>query len=183
MINTYHAEKPGGYAQIDIDNLAAVIDAGPVTSMLADQSTYLDYVRTDVRGLAVANDITASNNANAGSGGTPQYALPKQVTFAVQRLSGLTGRSARGRVYIVGIPNGAHETLASGNNKITSVYANAYVGHVDGFRTAIEGIGLWNAVIVSRYTAGSKRATGVTFRWTSTQYNDLQLDILRQRQD
>ena len=181
LVNTYHAYAAAGYNQSMLDTLAAQIDASPVVSLLADQATDIDYVRTDVRGLDQENDLTSTNNTSAAAGGAAATSCPSNIAFCVQRLSGLTGRSARGRVYIGGIPFTSSYQEWSDRNLLTVAAADAYVGHVDGFRSTIEAIGPWDAVIVSRYNAGSKRATGVTFTWTQTQYSDRRLDTQRRR--
>lgn len=181
VLNTYHAEAPGGYDQSMLDTLAAQIDASPVQSLLADQSINLAYVETYVVGLDVANDISSVVSTGAGAGGNANASLPANVAFVVKRLSGLTGRHARGRVYVGGIPRTFQQSGTPNVNFITTAAAAAYAGHVDGFRTTIEAIGPWNAVIVSRNYAGAKRAEGVTFPWTVTTYDDLIFDARRGR--
>lgn len=183
IVNTYHARQSGGYNQAGIDALAVAIDNTAVPGLLADQTVWIDYMRTDVRGLENENDITASASASAASGGLGVVGTPGNVSFAVQRLSGLTGRSARGRVYVAGIPASYVDGSKAAVGKLESAAAAAYVGHIDGFRTVIDAVGTWDPVIVSRYNEGSKRATGVTFPWTSTQYSSLRLATMRKRLD
>jgi len=179
--NTYHAEMPAGYAQADLDNLAAVVDFTPAANMRSSIADAAQYVRTDVVGLNQENDMSATANLGAGAGAIGGGSFPGLVSFAVARLSGLTGRSARGRVFVPAIPRAAVASAAGNANQITTAYANAYVGLVEGFRTTIEAIGLWNAVLVSRYHEGSKRAEAVTFTWTSTKYTTLTLAAQRRR--
>lgn len=179
--NTYHAEFGGNYAQGDLDSLASAVDA-QANNLMSDISGNVEYIRTDVRGLDSEFDLTSTNNTGAKTGDVGSNTFPFNVAFCVQKLSGLTGRSARGRVYIGGIPVSYQATGAgSDKNEITSAAAAAYVAHVDAIRTAIEAIGAWNAVIVSRYHNGSKRAEGVTFQWTVTQAKDDKLDTMRTR--
>jgi len=179
--NTYHAYSVTGYVQADLDFLAAQIDTVPVTGMLADQSDHLDYIRTDVQGLDAENDLKSSNNNHAGPGSVNVWAMPNQVSFCVAKLSGYSGRTARGRVYVIGIPSSYTLHTDGTTNLITSAARAAYEGHVDAFRTTIESIGIWDAVIVSRYHNGSKRAEATTIKWTTTTSNSNKLATMRRR--
>lgn len=164
-----------------LNTLAAQIDITPASGLLADLSNQLSYVRTDVRGLDLENDLTATANANAGVGGVASYCTPPNVAFAVSKKSGLTGRSARGRVYLAGFPvNGAY-LFSSSSHQLTVAAAEAYRIHVDGFRNVINLLGVWDAVIVSRFNNGAKRTVAVTFPWTATTIHDRYLDTQRKR--
>lgn len=181
IANTYHARASGGYNQSMLDTLANQIDLTPVSGLLADQTNKCNYVRTDVRGLDSEFDLTATANASAGVGAKTGFQFPANVAFCVQKSSGLTGRSARGRVFITGIPTAYTAATSLEPNFLTQVAADAYVAHVDSFRFTIEAIGPWNAVIVSRYHNGSKRSEAVTFQWTQTLATDRKLDTMRVR--
>lgn len=176
VVNTYHARYTGGYSQADLDALALNVDFTPVSALLADQSLRISYVRTDVRGLDSEFDLTATDNSSAGAGGVAAEALPTDTAFCVTRLSGLTGRSARGRVYIPGIPTTYLQTGAGNTGLISVAAANAYLSHVELFRATLSFPANAQAVIVSRYHNGTKRAEAVTFDWTSSQYKDRILD-------
>lgn len=181
IVNTYHAQAPGGYSQSDLDTLAAQIDITPASGILADMSVEASYVQTVVRGLNAENDLTATANTNAGLGSRIEDSHPNNVAFCVQRYSGLTGRSARGRVYICGIPYSYRDAGAQVTLLISTAAAAAYVGHVEAFRTTIEAIGPWNAVIVSRYAGGAKRAVAVTFPWIGSQFTTRKFATMRKR--
>ena len=181
VVNTYHAEYAGGYAQANLDALALNIDLTAVDGMLADQSVSLSYIRTDVRGLDAENDLSSTNSDSAGNGGVGTRSLPANCAFCVQKLSTLTGRSARGRVYVAGIPFNISYFDPDQANVLTTTLADAYKAHIDVFRQTINAVSGWQAVIVSRYHNGAKRSEGVTFEWTSTNYQDRKLDTRRGR--
>lgn len=181
LMNTYHAEKPGGYSQADIDALANVIDSIAVPTLLADQSVHINYVETYVRGLAALNDIDSLNSANAGLGGQAVQSLTATTAFCVQKLTGMTGRSARGRVYVAGVPVSYLETGGPNVGLITTSAAAALKDGVDYFRQTIAALSTWVPVIVSRRSGGAQRATGVTFEWITTSYVDRVLDQRRSR--
>lgn len=181
FVNTYHAQKPGGYNSSHLESLAALVDANAVPILLAKLSANVLYVKTVVRGLDAENDIVREDNTNTGFGTVGVNLLPVNVAFCVQRLSGLSGQTARGRVYIGGIPNTYLQTGAGNQNKLLSTAVTDYINAVDTFRTVIETGGIFNAVIVSRYHNGAKRAEGVVTRWISTQVSDDRVDTQRRR--
>jgi len=181
--NTYHAYSASGYNQAQVDTLAAVVDSSLAGALLADQSSHIEYIQTIARGLDQEYDITSVANTFAGPGGIAVTSMTNQVAFCVQRLSGLTGRASRGRTYVGGIPRNYQQPLTGTSNLIYATAAAAYVGHIDGGRIAIESIGMWDAVIVSRYHNGAKRAEGITTKWITTSYGSLKFATMRSRVD
>lgn len=177
----FHAQKAGGYSQGDLDTLAGTIDANDGPAFAGIMSLHNSYVRTDVRGLDVENDLTASANAGAVVGSLGASSMPRNIAFCVAQRSGLTGRSARGRVYIPGMDRNQIQTTNNASDYVTAAYAAAAVGVVEGLRADIENIGAWNAVIVSRYHEGVKRDEAVTFQWISSDYTSMKVATRRAR--
>lgn len=177
--SVFYGELPGGYILSDLQALAAGVDAQVQGTWKAQQVIEAAYIRTEVRGLAVQNDLIASDNTNAGVGVLLTGALPNNVTLAVKKESGLTGRSARGRCYWIG---GAMSGLKTTNeNEWSTAYVANIVSAVDSIRNAINAVGLWQAVLVSRFTAGAPRTTGLTFPWISSVAVDEAVDSQRGR--
>lgn len=177
--NVFYAELAGGYTLADLAALANSMDSQIQGTWKAQQPVEAVYVRVEVRGLAVENDLIASNNSNAGPGvhaGTP---MPNNVTFAIKKTSGLTGRSARGRTYWIGIPEG--ELTAADENFLNATYVGAVVNAVDSIRSSINGTPLWAPVLVSRFTGGVARDFGKTFPWVDSVAVDSRLDTQRGR--
>lgn len=181
MMNTYHADRGIAYTQAEIQTLADLIDGGCPGVMLLAQSTYLNYLRTDVIGLNSLNDFSATASLFADNGGRANYALPRHESFVVTRRGTLSGRSARGRVFTLGISVNSLDSDEDDNSRIFVSIADALRDSVDCFRIAIDGTGIWEPVIVSRYTDGSKRAEGVTFPWLSSDYLTRKLGTQRRR--
>ncbi len=164
--SVFYGELSGGYILSDLAVLAAAVDAQVQGTWKSQMAIEVAYLRTEVRGLAVENDLVATNNTNAGVGVLVAGALPNNVTLAVKKESGLTGRSARGRTYWIG---GTQDRLKSTNeNEWTTGYVASVVAAVDSMRGAINAAGLWNAVLVSRFSGGLPRAFGKTFPWISS---------------
>lgn len=166
MQSVFYGRLPGGYLLADLTALAAGIDGQVQGTWKAQQVIEASYQRTEVRGLAVINDLVATNNVNAGVGTIVTGALPNNVTFVVKKQSGLTGRSARGRSYWMGSP--ADRLKTTDENEFLASYVTAVVAAVDSIRTQIAAIGLWEPVLVSRFSAGVPRSEGKTFPWISS---------------
>lgn len=164
--NVFYGENPGGYLLADLVALAAGIDGQVSGTWKAQQVIEAVYQRTEVRGLAVENDITATDNSSSGVGLLVGGALPNNVTLSVKKESGLTGRSARGRCYWLGCAQ--DKLLSTDENLFQAAYVTSIVSAVDDIRNQINAIGIWEAVLVSRFSGGVQRTTGLTFPWISS---------------
>lgn len=179
--NTLHAYSSAGYDQAAASYLAAYVDSNLVPALLADLSVHIEYVSTDVVGLDQEYDVTASAYAFADNGDVNDASMPPQIAFCVAKLSGYSGRASRGRVYVAGIPKSYMQIGANTGNLISTAARAAYVGHIDGWRSSIETVGIWDAVIVSRYHNGSKRSEGITTHWLTTSSNSSKVATMRGR--
>lgn len=177
--NVFYAELIGGYLMADLVALASQIDLNWQGNWRTEQPPEISYVRTEVRGLAAENDIATTNNTSANPGIHASATLPNNVTFAIKKESGLTGRSARGRTYWIGVPQ--NQLVATDENTLMAGWINAVVLNVDTVRTSIIAVAPWNPVLVSRFTAGAPRAAGKTFPWLTTTNVDNRIDTQRGR--
>lgn len=176
--NTYHARKEGGYSEADLELMAAAFDliAGD-SATLGLYSNALTYAQVEVRGLESENDLVVQNSDSAGPGTRTNQELPAQVAFVIKRLSAFTGRSARGRIYWFGFAN---DMIQGNTNFMQMTFADQILAIVELYRAAILAQS-WVPVIVSRFSGGVKRETGVTFVWINSAYTDLRLDTRRDR--
>lgn len=177
--NVFYAKLDGGYSLTDLEDLAARIDLQWDGTWKPRQVTEVLYLRTEVRGLAVENDLIAIDGTSTGAGIHAGNALPNNATFCIKKQSGLTGRSARGRTYWIGIPQG--ELVLLDENQLEPVYTALLVDAVDDIREAIDSVGLWEPVLVSRFSGGVARSEGVTFPWISSTNVDNRVDTQRRR--
>lgn len=165
---TFFARQAGGYTLGSLQNLANSLDSWAAIQYRPIVSNEVTYLRTEVRGLEFENDQVAQQGAGTGVGGIAVARLPMNVSFAVKRASGLTGRSARGRVYWVGLTEAqvvADTVIVAARNSILAALNNLHASII------LTG---WENVVVSRYSNGVKRPVGVTFGfpgWSVT--NDL----------
>lgn len=177
--NTFYAELPGGYTLTDLQALATAVDARVGGNFKALQPLEAIYIRTEVRGLAVENDLTASDGTNNGPGLDAAAALPNNVTISIKKESGLTGRSARGRCFWIGIAR--TQTTPGNENLLDATYVANVVAAVDQIRDGIADLPLWNPVLVSRFSNKVQRPTGLTFPWISNVAVDTIVDTARGR--
>ena len=179
--NYYYAQHTGPYARSNIDALATAIDSLAASSFLALMSQNDAYIRTDVRGLDTEFDFAGTDNTNAAIGVIGTIPHPNNVAFVVRQISTLTGRSARGRVYLGGIPRNAVSSGTDLQNIMIGATADLWVAAVEGVRNTIDATGVWNAALVSRYNDGAKRAVGLVFGWSGSNYSTLTLGTRRNR--
>lgn len=164
--NSFYAFHPGGYSLSDLEALAADIDAAIPITWLPRMSDACTYLRTDVRGLDTENDLVATDNTSTAAGDDATVPLPNNVSFSMKKVSGLTGRSARGRTYWCSIPR--DKVDAVDENRLQTTYITNILSAVDSIRLNIESVGTWEAKLVSRFLNGVKRDEGITFPWIDT---------------
>jgi len=177
MNNVLQAFKATQYVLADLQALADAVDIAVDASWLPIQTLDTSYIRTTVRGLEFENDEEVTADANAGVGQALATGMPNQVTFAIKKQSGLTGRSARGRVYWIGL---TRDMLQVDENKLKIADSDAVEAAVDAMRAAITAT-VWQAVIVSRFFEGAKRPTGIVKNWISSDAVDIRVDTQRPR--
>ena len=177
VVNTIHAEKLGGYSGADIIALADTMDLAFSNHIKTQMVQDVLYLRTEVRGLNSVNDFLALNNDNTGQGTILGPGLPNNVTLSLKKSSALTGRSARGRLFWIGL---AASELETNENLVDSnVAANKAIA-LQAVRGDIVAAG-WDPVIVSRFSEGVQRAFGVTFEWLTTVAVNNEVDSQRGR--
>lgn len=94
--------------------------------------------------------------AEGAQGGFGTACVPNNVAFCVKKETGLRGRSARGRVYLCGLPS----EKVVGINYLDAAWATAVLLGLNTMRTEMVTAG-FPLVVVSRYTNNAPRVTGV----------------------
>lgn len=177
VTNTFHAEKSGGYDLADVVALALLVNQLVAAQLVPIMTNDALYLRVEVRGLDVENDLFAENGDDTSVGLVPSEGLPNNVTLSIKKASGFTGRSARGRWYVIGLPQA---DLSTNENQWLLTATDDAVSAVEGIRTGV-AISVWTPVIVSRFTNGAPRPEGVTFDWLSVVAVDRLVDSQRGR--
>lgn len=155
-INTLYFEiSGGGITPVNLADLAAAVDSwasGSLAPLLSEDWTY---ERTDAIDLTTQTGFV-STFASPVVGGVEGEAAPNNVACCISIRTGNAGRSFRGRNFVPGIPNSVI-TLNTLDAGFRTGLLSAY-GELVGAGTFLAG---WQFGVVSRYTAGAPRATGV----------------------
>lgn len=155
-----------------LDNVRTVIE----TELLPLLSTGIQLVRM-VGTLLTAIDalsVTLSVNPPA-AGGVPDEAMPNNVSYVVSFLTSQRGRSFRGRNYVPGLP----QTAVTGND-ITPGARTALLSFYETLAAAVVA-DEWLMVVVSRFSLGQARTTGVTSPIIAFTTYDTVVDSQRRR--
>lgn len=177
-VNTFYAFKSGDWSDVDLQAGVDAMAASIVATLKPSLSTSLTYSGVTARGLRSEFDVYASNVTGVGIGGVAQNVVAPQATYCVTRYSALTGRSARGRVYM---PAPTTTQLDNNNkNLVTAAYRDVILTHLNDL-VADMGAVDWDAVIVSRQQNGVTLPEAETFIQTGWRVRDLRLDTQRRR--
>jgi len=171
-----HFELPGTPTALDVENIATDMNNWWAGTPFSLMSTGYIYRETYARSLhsSAAPEFTVLTNAG-DPGGQVSPAMPGNVTFTIKFLTGLTGRSFRGRNYVTGIV----ENMCIGN-AIDVAVADAWKeGYEEIFPLATSGGYVW--VVLSRVQGGVVLTNAVGAPVTNVGYSDLFLDSQRRR--
>jgi len=167
----------GAYLQADIDALAAAVDSWAGVHLLPKLTVDAAYVNTRVRGLTSETDLEGDNDDSAGAGSDGGEALPNNVSFVISHRTGFTGRVARGRTYMWGVPATA---LDANEDVVTGTFAGDAVSVFIELLTELPAVD-WEHVVVSRYHLGVPRTTASILTVTNYLAVDLGVDTRRKR--
>jgi len=166
----------GSYTLADLQNLATAIDDAVATYYLPLVSNAVDYVLTEARGLEFEADQVATENTGAGPGTAGGNDLPSNVSLCITHRTGYTGRSARGRTYLV--PTDISNLTSP--KQFTLTYADDAVAMMNAIQTAAFSFS-WAFCIISRFSAGVKRTEGIFTLVTSNVHRNRLIDSQRGR--
>ncbi len=164
------------YDQSAIDQLADTVDSIVASEYRTFLSSDVTYNGTLVRGLENELDLTAFNNDGAGAGGLTDDSLPANVTLCATLRTGLTGRSARGRFYM--LPTVV--TQMTTPNTFAGAVGTALTAFLDDLIIAT-AVFDWQLVVLSRFNAGVKRTVAINNRVRSVEVRNLTSDSQRGR--
>lgn len=140
----------------DLQALAADVAAVMVSSVMPLLSSFLTLNEIVVTDLSSSTGDQVSYNTGLPLAGsqTGDY-LPANVAFAIGFKTTVRGRSYRGRNYVVGLV----ESQANGNHIDATTRTNLVNAWQDLGAAGVPDA--WTHVVVSRFTAGAPRVTGV----------------------
>lgn len=174
--NRFHVNMLGEPTPGSLGNLANVVQAWCVNE-------YADRLPQSVTITAI--QVTSLHTQNAPQvivpttivGVVAGASMPNEVTFCVSLRSAFIGRSARGRFYVLGVPQGSMAT----ENRVSAGYRTAIQASVQQLLSDINATG-FVPVIVSYITNNAPRPGGpVYFVIASATTTDDIVDSQRRR--
>jgi len=173
--NTFYYLSAGTIDQTLLDAITLAADTY-VTAEIGQFSTNFVYRESYARDLSDSTFLSSLLPATGTPTGAFTGPRANNETFAFKRTSGFSGRSARGRIFWMGIADG----MCASANLVDPAWSNPTVDWLEALDAviALEGV---TPVIVSRYNAGVPRTTGVTYPLLTWTYTDLRIDTLKGR--
>jgi hypothetical protein len=176
--NVFHVRKASAYSLSDLQAVRALVltwYASPWRNFVSGSVT-LVRVRTKALDTAIApmeDYAVTSGGAGLNVGGA---ASPNNVTYCIKLSTGLSGRSARGRWFFIGL-NGA--TVAS-QVDVSSGFRDSVVGGLNTLRTNLLAGG--HTMCITSYRHDKVwRTTAVNYDIVSALTVDLHIDSQRRR--
>lgn len=176
VVNVFHFRRVGQWGLPELESLAQVVATTWVNDVMIHLSANSLFLRVESRGLRAQNDVSFDYVlANPVAGSRPGDSLPGSVAFAVTHLTGLTGRSNRGRTFFGALA----ESDVSGST-IAPARANGLRDGLASVRNLAANAG-WQQVVVSRYENKVRRPEGIAVPVIGFRYRDLTVDSQRRR--
>lgn len=172
---TFNAVHSGAYDLAALSALAASVDGWYNEALLPLLPSAVLYEGITVRGLSEEEDLRYDLSEPL-PGTDVDGACPAQVAVVITKRTGFTGRSARGRSYLWGIPLSYRED----DRHITDFAASAYAEAFDTLTAAVEDAD-FEPIVLSYFTAGAPRVTATWKSIISWEIRDKRLDTQRRR--
>jgi len=164
------------YDQGDIDALALAVDQAVGGAMLPVVGTVVTYVNTTVRGLTSSVDLEGVADVESAAGSASGTSMPPNVTYCLSLRTGLTGRSARGRFYTVGVTSSHLASAAA----VSTTYRDNWIAALESVASQAGDDG-WQWGVLSRQNNNVVLSTAVFREITDIIGVDLNLDSMRRR--
>ena len=185
--NTWGVKNTGSWNPTSLAALCAVFNTWNDTSV-ASHAPYEGRNNNTILLSTSARDLTTQTSAvvtvaypgTHGVGADASGPLNNGLTKSFTARSGLSGRSQRGRTFVIGPSvdalNGADP------NFVTSAWANDWVGWLNALIAAVPAANAaWSLVVLSRYNNNVRRTTGATTPISTYGYGNLNVDYQRRR--
>ena len=176
VVNVLYFKRQGAWDLSDLQNAAQLLATAWVNEVMPNLPANATLFSVQSRGERVQDDVSFEFVLSPPvSGSRPGGSLPAHCCFCVTHLTGLVGRSNRGRTYF-------------GPLAASDVIADLLVpGRADGFRNALVGIrnvmsnAGWQHVVVSRVRNKARLPVAITVPVIGYRYADRVIDTQRRR--
>jgi hypothetical protein len=185
--NVFGVKNTGSWNATSLAALAAVFNTWNDTTV-AGHAPYEGRNNNTILQSTTARDLTTQTSpvvtvaypGSHGAGADNSGPLSNGLTKAFTARTGLSGRSQRGRTFVIGPSvdalNGADP------NFVTSAWANDWVGWLNALIAAIPAANAaWSLVVISRFHNGAPRGSGQVTPITTYGYGNLFVDFQRRR--
>lgn len=178
--NKYYAQAAATVTMAMVTELASICNLWARNVMLLLLPPQYTFTRVIARDISTASSFEVIDATGAGTAGSDTgNALPNNVTLAVHRATGLSGKKAKSRIYW---PAVAQPELAS-ENTISSTFATNIVDALDDLREAVlaGSTTSWKYGYPERIINGVKLTTGIFIEVLAHSLVDFLLDSARGR--
>lgn len=174
--NSLYARK-AGMTLTDLNNLASAMAVSWATNVMPLLNEDVSFPFVICRDLTTATSgIVLQALTPPATGGAGDGVGDNAEAFAVKLSTASRGRSFRGRIFIPGIPSTAKED----RNHVSADWAGLITAAVAQVVDDMGGQG-FEGVVVSRFTAGEPRTTGLGTTITGVSFTDTRVDHQRKR--
>lgn len=133
MQNVFHVQKASAWSEAELVDLANLFITWANDELATVQSTDAQYESVSARDMTTQEGLGVEVGFPPASGGDiANPGMPGNVALAVKHLTGLTGRSRRGRSFLGGIPENAQE-----GNEVTLAFRDAIDAVFEALLTAL----------------------------------------------
>jgi hypothetical protein len=175
--NTFYYSYVDTPDESDLETLLDALEAVAISHFkpyLPDSVIMTELYARDLHSEVAAQALIG---ITGGQGSATGEGMPSFNSLAISRRSGQTGRSARGRIYWLGLS----ESQVQGQTVLSTPRAGMLAAPI-AFDAAAQGLG-YTPVIVSRYHNNVKRAEGVTYEIQGWSLTDFGVDTRRSRKE
>jgi len=145
----------GAYGVADLGDLATAISTHLVTPLAAVQSGQIHYTNIHLRDLDTVSGAVFDQPLTQ-VGGVSGGSLPNQVAMTVTFLTGVAGRSFRGRNFIPALPIADTASDRTWSASIIASMTTIY----ENFDVSLPAVDS-SHVVLSRFSGGAPRLTGI----------------------
>jgi len=174
--NTFYVESSAAWNEAGVSAILELIRDIIVTDLMPLLNTTIQLVRLVGTLLDAVDSVSVVLAVNPPVGGSnATESVPNNVSYTITFLTAQRGRSFRGRNYVPGLSVNQYT-----GNQIESAARTGLLDFYTTLRAAISESN-YTMVVVSRYSNGAPRTTGVTTPITGFTTYDTTLDSQRRR--
>jgi hypothetical protein len=177
QLNVHHVKHVDGssWNATQLQAMNSLIANWDLANLASLRVTDFTLQQVTGRDLSTQNGAESSFGASV-AGGDAGGAMPENVTFALKKVTGLSGRSFRGRLYHIGIAR-THVTA----DTVNSTYAASLVTAYDALLTAVAGVANCKYCILRSQSGGAPLSPRLGQEVISFTVTDYFVDSQRRR--